>query len=143
MARAKRKTTTHAFVWRSIMIEIHHTRDYLYPGTDHIELHVKKPKAAVLPITDTGYRSEFVDAEELATIGGPVLYVQQWLDREAATKRWRALELKAAQLDFFPLLEPKKPKRRQIIWGSGSNGTESRVQTSFGSLSGRSLPRAT
>lgn len=32
---------------------------------------------------------------------------------------------------------------RGWYWGSSSNGTESRIQRSFGSLSGRSLPRAT
>ena len=111
MTRAKSKTTKHALVWRAIMLEIQHTPKY-FDHADHLELFVKKPKGARVPITDTGYRSEFVDPETLATAGGPVLYFQQWLDREAATKKWRAAELKAAQLDFLALLTPPLRKAR-------------------------------
>ena len=104
------KTTKHMLVWRSIVLEIRRTPKY-FDYADHLETIVKKPRGALLPITETGYRSLFIGDEELAAAGGPVLYVQQWLEREAATKKWRALETKRAQLDFLTLLTPAKKKR--------------------------------
>ena len=105
----KRKDKPFSLPWRGTLIAIRHTRDYLVRGTDHIEVMVKKPLKAILPITDTGYRSHFLDPEELATEGGPALFVQTWLEREAATKQWRVKESQMAQLDFLHLLiQPKK-----------------------------------
>ena len=40
------------------------------------------PSGAVLPITETGYRSHFLAATEVIAAGGPVRYVLAWLDRE-------------------------------------------------------------
>jgi hypothetical protein len=108
----KRKDKTFSLTWRGTLIAIRHTRDYLVRGTDHIEVMVKKPAKAILPITDTGYRSHFLDPEQLATEGGPVLFVQAWLEREAATKQWRAKEAKMAQLDFLHLLIEPNPRRK-------------------------------
>jgi hypothetical protein len=97
----KRKSKTYSLTWSGRMLAIRHTRDYLVRGQDHIEVFVRKPVKAMLPITETGYRSYFIDGEELATHGGPVLFVQAWLEREAATKEWRDKLAKLAQLELF------------------------------------------
>jgi hypothetical protein len=112
---AKRKPKTFSFTWRGTLLAIRHTPDYLVKGTDHIEIMVRKPARAILPITDTGYRSHFLDPEELATAGGPVLFVQDWLERAADTKAWRKGEIKRAQLDFLHLLTmpPRRPTRKR------------------------------
>ena len=108
----KRKDKTFSLTWRGTLIAIRHTPDYLVRGNDHLEVMVKKPVKAILPITDTGYRSHFLAPDELATEGGPVLFVQSWLEREAATKQWRAKEVKMAQLDFLNLLiEPTASRK--------------------------------
>src|SRR5690606_12406208 len=99
MARAPRTSSPHwrgpataRLVWRRATCRVRHTRDYLAPGTDHIEIEVLSPKGAPLPITGTGYRSHFLDAAELAAAGGTVAYVTAWLDREAKTKAWAKAE---------------------------------------------------
>ena len=112
-AMTKRKPKTSQLTWRGTLLLIKHTPKY-FGHADHIEVIVKKPAKAVLPITDTGYRSHFIDPEELAAAGGPVLFVQAWLEREAATKASRDRQAKLAQLDFLELLiEPPSKRRRR------------------------------
>jgi hypothetical protein len=66
-----------------------HSRDYLIAGQDHVEVEALTPKKAALPITGTGYRSQFLPALELINAGGPVTFVTAWLDREAKSKDWQ------------------------------------------------------
>ena len=70
-------------------IRITHSRDYLGQGQDHIEVESMMPKKAPLPITETGYRSQFVQPLGLVNDGGPVVFVTAWLDREAKCKDWK------------------------------------------------------
>ncbi len=85
----------------TIKVRITHARDYLSNGTDHIEVESLAPRKAPLPITETGYRSHFMAAHELVNAGGPVTFVNAWLEREAAGKAWRAKATAAAQADLF------------------------------------------
>ena len=98
----KRITHTYRIVWRGITLQIRHQPLYFDYGADHIEIHVKKPKDAIIPITETGYRSHFIDEEELKQAGGPVAFVTAWLDREGNTKKWIKRELASRQLELFP-----------------------------------------
>jgi hypothetical protein len=59
------------------------------------------PKKAALPITETGYRSQFLPALELINAGGPVTFVTAWLDREAKSKDWQKRETVRQQGDLF------------------------------------------
>lgn len=97
----QRKSKTYSLTWYGRLLAIRHTHDYLVRGQDHIEVTARKPAKAILPITETGYRSHFIDADELAASGGPVLFVQAWLEREAAKKEWREKLAKLAQLELF------------------------------------------
>lgn len=108
----KRKPKTAHLTWRGTLLSITHTPQY-FGHADHVEVVVKKPAKAILPITETGYRSHFIDPDELHAAGGPVLFVQAWLEREAATKAWRDRQAKLAQLDFLELLFEPPPKRRR------------------------------
>lgn len=107
----KRSCKSFLLTWRGTLMTIRHTPRY-FGHADHIEVTVKKPAQAVLPITETGYRSHFLDPEELASEGGPVLFVQGWLEREATSKAWRSKEAKLAQLDFLHLLSTPRRRRR-------------------------------
>ena len=60
-----------------------------------------RPKRAAIPITETGYRSHFIDTLELINQGGVVTFVTAWLDREAKSKDWQNRELASRQLDLF------------------------------------------
>ena len=114
----KRPIVTHKINWRGISLVIREQHDYLWPGQSHVEVYVvsktrfqpdvsktgvhrnARPKHAVLPITETGYRSHFIDTEELSLAGGAVSFVTDWLDREAVTKKWQRAELEGAQLEL-------------------------------------------
>ena len=97
---SKRKSRTHMLVWRGITCRVKHTPRY-FDYADHVELFVVKPKGAILPITETGYRSEFLSAEELATAGGAVTFITGLLEREAKTKRWQKRDFESRQLKLF------------------------------------------
>ena len=96
----KRRIITHKLMWRDILIIVREQADYLWPGQSHIEIHVARPKRAIIPITETGYRSHFIGSEELSLAGGALAFVTAWLDREAASKKWQRAEIKAQQLTF-------------------------------------------
>lgn len=56
------------------------------------------PKRAPIPITDAGYRSHVIDAEELSLAAGAVIYVGAGIEREAETKRWKIADAHVRQL---------------------------------------------
>lgn len=86
-------------------IRITHSRDYLIAGQDHVEVDALTPKKAALPITATGYRSQFLPALELINAGGPVTFVTAWLDREAQSKHWQKRQTARQQGDLFQWAE--------------------------------------
>ena len=76
---------------------------------------MRSPKGAPLPITETGFRSAFLDRDAIAAAGGVVDYVRAWLDREAASKAWTVVEQKWRQLELEllpPRRSPASPRRR-------------------------------
>lgn len=82
-------------------VRITHSRDYLIAGQDHVEVEALAPKKAAMPITETGYRSQFLSALELINAGGPVTFVTAWLDREAQSKDWQKRQAVRQQGDLF------------------------------------------
>jgi len=62
-------------------------------------LGVKAP--CPLPISDTGFRSAYVRADEVEAEGGPVAFVLAWLDHAAASPEWQAEQAQARQLSLF------------------------------------------
>lgn len=103
MARrnSPRRTTTRRVIWRDVTCRVRHTPDYLFAGSDHVEITVLSPKGALLPITETGYLSHFIDSAELRVAGGAVRFMLDWIDREALTKRFRTADFKSRQFRLF------------------------------------------
>jgi hypothetical protein len=95
------KPSTHKLIWRDITCRVKHTPNYISKGWSHLEIMVVAPNSAPLPITGTGYRSHFLDADLIAKAGGPVTFFQCWLDSEATTKAWAKAEFKWRQGDLF------------------------------------------
>jgi hypothetical protein len=91
---------THPLTGKRAKLNIRHTRDYLVAGTDHIEV-ISAAHKQPNPISDTGYRSHFMDPLELINAGGPVSFVEAWLQRELHSKVWLKEETKRAQGDLF------------------------------------------
>jgi hypothetical protein len=69
------------------------------PGHDtaHLEIESIAPERASLPITVTGYRSHFTSPEIVAAYGGPVAYVEAWLETESQAPNWRSSEQEKRQ----------------------------------------------
>ncbi len=70
-----------------------------YAGTAHLQIRVRH--ARPLPITETGYRSHFVHPADVEHLGGPVAYVEAWLDAMAQTKAWRRAARDGVQLTLL------------------------------------------
>lgn len=75
----------HQITWRSVEIEITYTPEK-FGMVDHIELNTKDK--AKLPVTETGYRSHFMDKGTVVQHGGAVAFVTAWLDHEAERQKW-------------------------------------------------------
>ena len=99
-------TWTHPITGKSRGLELTHTRDYINPGNDHLEIRSIKPRDAPHPLSASGYRSHFIDADELKAQGGPVRFITDWLAREAKSKAFVAAEHKRLQGDLFAAVEP-------------------------------------
>ncbi len=100
-----RSIEAHTIVWRGIVIEIRYEERWLGSdgpfSTAHLEVCARAPEWAVLPITETGYRSHFAPAAVIAEAGGPVIFVQAWLDAEADRPAWKEREERARQMTLF------------------------------------------
>ena len=91
--------------WNGIAIEIRWEPNWLNinAGVDmaHLEIETIAPERAPLPITETGYRSHFTSPETVAAYGGPVSYVEAWLETESQAPDWRRMKQERQQLSLF------------------------------------------
>ena len=76
--------------WRGVEIEIVFTASK-FGATDHVELRTEGK--APLPMTNTGYRSEFFPLGAAEEHGGAVQLVIDWLDHEAERVGWHGSQL--------------------------------------------------
>lgn len=92
-------------VWSGISIEIRWEPNWLNinAGIDagHIEIESVAPERAPLPITETGYRSHFTSPATVAAYGGPVAFVEAWLETESQAPDWRLQEQAGRQFSLF------------------------------------------
>lgn len=96
----------HEALWQGITIAITYEPNWLNRSDDgldtaHLEIEATAPECAMLPITETGYRSHFTSAECVTSYGGPVAFVLAWLDEEAASPAWKRHVEAARQLALF------------------------------------------
>ncbi|ABS65797.1 hypothetical protein Xaut_0541 [Xanthobacter versatilis] len=100
-----RSLQTFRMQWRGIVVEIQYEADWLgtlrAPRVGHLSITAISPECAALPITETGYRSHFIDPAAVEEAGGPVAYVTAWLDRAAQGAAWKAHEDAARQMSLF------------------------------------------
>ena len=104
-----KKPASKRLVWRGITLRIRATPNYLTKGTTHLEIDVVTPKDAILPITETGYRSHFIPTDVLKRSGGELRFVLDWIEREARCKQWQEAEFRWRQGDLFA--SPKRGRR--------------------------------
>lgn len=100
-SRHRSRKAVERFTWRGIECSATHTSDYISTGWSHVELRVLKPKGMPVPITETGYRSHFLDEADIKAAGGPAAFFRAWLEREAASKAYAKALARWRQLDLF------------------------------------------
>jgi hypothetical protein len=88
-----------------IEIEIRWIADYVSfddgQSMAHLEVESVKPARAPLPITETGYRSHFINRSNVDHMGGPEAYVEAWIDEMSHTHAWRETAAASRQLALF------------------------------------------
>lgn len=88
--------------WHGITVEVSYRPDWMPGlGVAHLELCSVAPERAPLPMSETGYRSHFLPADEVVAEGGPIAYAVAWLDHAAAAPAWLAQQEKARQFTLF------------------------------------------
>ena len=80
-----------ALTWKGINLTISWKAEWLGGLSGHLEIWSENKEP--LPITETGYRSHFCSPEEVIEAGGPVAYVQAWIESKD--------DGKAVQLSLF------------------------------------------
>lgn len=94
--------------WQGVTIEIVYEPNWLNVSnrkcdlpSAHLDIRSIAPERARLPITETGYRSHFLHPNEIAEFGGPVAYVEAWLNEMARTSEWQSHVANGDQLSLF------------------------------------------
>ena len=92
--------------WEGICIETKFDPDsYNCEKTEfeisHLAIKVIKPAKSPLPITGTGYRSQFLKKEQVAEYGSVEAYVIAWLNYKAKSKEWQQHLKDRKQLSLF------------------------------------------
>ena len=86
-----------SLVWQDRTIEVSFQANWLNSGHWHIELRCAEP----LPVTQTGYRSQFVVADAIDDADAIEEYILAWLDNAAEDPAWRKLVEDRRQLSLF------------------------------------------
>lgn len=94
------KETKHILFWDGITVEITHTEDWHGVEFDHLEIRTM-PREQPLPITKTGYKSNFLKKERITEEGDAVTYVKNWLDYEVKSPEWAAYVAESRQLTLL------------------------------------------
>lgn len=84
--------TDYHFDWEGIALLVKWCPSWLGEDADYQTAHLEIYAAdnAPLPMTETGYRSHFIDREAVEALGGAIAYVRAWLDEAAASPEWQA-----------------------------------------------------
>jgi hypothetical protein len=102
------KKITERLDWQGVRVAVSYEPDWLGmaertsdAATAHLEVKRVSPNWAVLPITETGYRSQFLPRGAVERAGGPAAYVRAWLDEAAKAPDWRRKEFQSRQMSLF------------------------------------------
>jgi len=89
--------------WRELEIEVRYCPDWLGSNEKYATAHIEVESVcrSPLPITETGYVSHFTIAELVEAEGGPVSFVEAWLNALAGKKAWKDTEVRRRQYSLF------------------------------------------
>ena len=66
--------------WQGMLIQVTLEKQRFI---DHLQIETLDPVRAPLPITNTGYRSDFIAKGTIESAGGPEAFVHAWLNHAA------------------------------------------------------------
>lgn len=97
---------TLSLIWREVAITVRYCDDwsrghYQIHGSKMTHTEIIRDDGKQLPITDSGYRSHFMDITHLDKYNGILDYVTRWLDHQAQSKKWKAYVADQGQLKLF------------------------------------------
>jgi hypothetical protein len=98
MKSISRTITTAIIDWRGLLVKVTYERQQF---AAHIQIESVEPIRAPLPISETGYRTQFVSGDAVADAGGPEFYVSDWLDEAARDRGWVEQEAAIRQYALF------------------------------------------
>ena len=106
MTARNRTTEVYRTDWNGILIEITYKSQWLPPhilGEDlaHLEIRSIYTTNTPLPVTETGYLSQFIAASVIAAAGGAVAFVDTMLEAESKRPEWLSKEKERQQLTLF------------------------------------------
>jgi hypothetical protein len=100
--------TVQRLEWQGIVVSVSYEPDWLGlrakfgdVSNAHLEIEALSPERAVLPVTDTGYRSQFLSHIVVEQAGGAVAFARAWLDEAAKAPAWKKREQQSRQLSLF------------------------------------------
>lgn len=86
--------------WQSINVSIRYTPQWSkFSEMAHLE--IRRDDDGKLPVTETGYRSLFTYNILIEDRGGPIEYVDAWLEEYAQKKDWKSYLANERQLTLF------------------------------------------
>ena len=83
--------------WEGIRFDLSYTQPSYAAPFHHIELRASVP----LPVTETGYRSHFIQPDGLALWPSAEAFVLEWLNTEAKSEAWKTYRQQSRQLSLF------------------------------------------
>lgn len=93
---------TETLEWKGVTLSVSVERSrFGVEGLTHLSIQVVQPDGARIPITETGFRSHFMNESDLMEHGGALAYVRAWLDEAAESPEWKAEEAARRQLSLF------------------------------------------
>lgn len=103
-----RQIETTNIAWHGITIAVSYEANWLNIGeapgrcdVAHLQVETLAPEGARLPITETGYRSHFTSSTTIDEFGGPVAFVEAWLEEEGQRPQWRLWQDQSRQRTLF------------------------------------------
>ena len=89
-------TENHAIHWQDIPLTLTYQAEWL-----GLCAHLQFRAGERLPITDTGYKSVYLQAEAVEQAGGAVTFALGLLDEAALSPEWQAYQQAQRQLSLF------------------------------------------
>ncbi|MEJ8563295.1 hypothetical protein QTO30_20130 [Yoonia sp. GPGPB17] len=86
-------------IWHGRIVEVSYDPNWLDGMAQHLELRSTRP----LPVTQTGYRSRFLQTETVLEEDQIEVFVKAWLDDAADNNDWQKREERDRQGELFDL----------------------------------------